>query len=71
MLDKDDGVWRMFSARRPGTEIWLLTALEDRNLNRIEPTYADEGARLLQVKDSVCDRRPGESRVNPDPRWQE
>ena len=55
-LDVDDGVWRMFSARKPGTsasELWLLTAIEDRNRNRIELTYADEGARLLSVKDSA------------------
>jgi RHS repeat-associated protein len=53
MVDKDDGCWRMFSAKRPRTNVWLLTAIEDRNRNRIELTYADEGARLLEVKDSA------------------
>jgi RHS repeat-associated protein len=54
-LDVDDGVWRMFSAQKPGAAnpTWILTAVEDRNRNRIELTYADEGARLLQVVDSA------------------
>ncbi len=52
-LDDDDGVWKLFSAARPDSGTWVLTALEDRNRNRIELTYAEDGRHLTEIRDSA------------------
>lgn len=51
-VDADDGVWHLFSEPDPRQAgFHLLTAVEDRNRNRISLTY-DEG-RLCEIKDSA------------------
>lgn len=49
-VDADDGTWRLFSAPVAGNR-YLLTAVEDRNRNRIALTYED--GRLAEIVDSV------------------
>jgi len=51
-VDADDGVWHMFSEVDPRDgAFYLLTAIEDRNRNRISLTYDD--GRLVEAKDST------------------
>jgi RHS repeat-associated protein len=50
-VDHDEGVWLIFSARFEHGKRYRLTAIEDRNKNRISITYEDE--RLVQIVDSV------------------
>ena len=51
-VDADDGLWHLFSEVDPrDASIHLLTAVEDRNRNRISLTYDD--GRLVEVKDSA------------------
>ena len=50
-VDADDGVWRIFSTTRPDGKSFRLTAIEDRNRNRISLTYEDD--RLIEVTDSA------------------
>src|SRR5262249_38212259 len=50
-VDASDGLWHLFSAPFDGGRHYRLTAIEDRNKNRIALTY-DEG-RLVEVKDSA------------------
>jgi RHS repeat-associated protein len=58
-VDADDGVWRLFSATEgvaatdgsSAGQVHLLTAIEDRNRNRIALTYDD--GRLVEVIDSA------------------
>jgi RHS repeat-associated protein len=50
-VDADDGVWHLFSASEDEGKRWRLTAIEDRNKNRIALTYDD--GRLVEVKDSA------------------
>jgi RHS repeat-associated protein len=67
-LDADDDLWRIFSVstegkrRRAGMspvldwcaqEAWLLTAVDDRNKNRIALTYDQDTLRLTTVTDSA------------------
>jgi RHS repeat-associated protein len=49
-LDADDGLWHLFSTSPDGRR-HRLTAIEDRNKNRIALTYEDD--RLVEIKDSV------------------
>ncbi len=68
VIDADDGVWRVFSVSTEGRrhergshpvlawcagEAYLLTAIEDRNKNRIELSYDEDTLCLAQVKDSA------------------
>lgn len=50
-VDADDGVWHLFSAEEDGGKRFRLTAVEDRNRNRIALTYED--GKLVEVKDSA------------------
>jgi RHS repeat-associated protein len=52
VLDKGDGIQRVFAAVDERARRWKLIALRDRNDNRIELTYDDAG-RLCEVIDSV------------------
>jgi RHS repeat-associated protein len=52
VLDKGDGVSRVFAAVDEAGTRWKLIELRDRNGNRIELTYDAEG-RLAEVTDSV------------------
>lgn len=51
VLDVDDGVQRHFAVPPAPVARWPLTALEDRNHNRIE--IGRDGERLTEVRDSV------------------
>src|SRR5262249_35292637 len=50
-VDANDGVWRVFSETFDAGKRWRLTAIDDRNRNRIGLTY--ENGRLVEVKDSA------------------
>lgn len=50
-VDADDGVWHLFSAVEDDGKRVRLTAIEDRNRNRIALTYDD--GRLVEVTDST------------------
>src|SRR5262249_13913124 len=50
-VDADDGLWHIFSAEEDGGQRFRLTAIEDRNRNRIALTYED--GRLCEIADSV------------------
>ncbi len=50
-VDAGDGCWHLFSEAFEDGRRWRLTAIEDRNKNRIAITYDD--GRLVEVKDSV------------------
>jgi RHS repeat-associated protein len=50
-VDADDGLWHLFSASEDEGKRWRLTAIEDRNRNRIALTYDD--GRLVELKDSA------------------
>ena len=50
-VDTDDGRWLLFSASEDEGRRWRLTAIQDRNKNRIALTYDD--GRLVEVTDSV------------------
>jgi RHS repeat-associated protein len=50
-LDADDGAWRLFSTTDGRGKRYRLTAIEDRNRNRIALTY--EKDRLIEVVDSA------------------
>ena len=50
-VDAGDGSWHLFSEAFDGGKRWRLTAIEDRNKNRIAITYDD--GRLVEVKDSA------------------
>src|SRR5262249_36050286 len=50
-VDADDGIWHVFSEPADGGRRYRLTALEDRNRNRIELTYDD--GKLVEIKDSA------------------
>ncbi|MFT3771923.1 MAG: DUF6531 domain-containing protein [Minicystis sp.] len=50
-VDADDGLWHIFSAATDEGKRFRLTAIEDRNKNRIALTYDD--GRLVEVKDSA------------------
>jgi YD repeat-containing protein len=52
VLDKGDGVLRVFAATDQAARRWRLIELRDRNENRIELTY-DEDGRLSEVIDSA------------------
>lgn len=50
-VDANDGVWRAFSESFDDGKRWRLTAIDDRNRNRIAVTYED--GRLAEIKDSA------------------
>lgn len=50
-VDADDGLWHLFSHADDDGRRFRLTAIEDRNKNRIALTYDD--GRLVEVKDSA------------------
>ncbi len=50
-VDAGDGCWHLFSEPFEDGRRWRLTAIEDRNKNRIAITYDD--GRLVEVEDSV------------------
>lgn len=50
-VDAGDGCWHLFSEAFDAGKRWRLTAIEDRNRNRIAITYDD--GRLVEVKDSA------------------
>ena len=50
-VDADDGVWHMFSAGDEAGKRFRLTAIQDRNKNRIALTYEDN--RLVEIVDSA------------------
>jgi RHS repeat-associated protein len=50
-VDADDGVWHLFSAADEGGRTYRLTAVEDRNRNRISITYDD--GKLAEIVDSA------------------
>jgi RHS repeat-associated protein len=50
-VDADDGLWHLFSAPDESGKRYKLTALEDRNKNRIALTYED--GRLVEATDSA------------------
>ncbi len=50
-VDANDDVWRIFSTSFDEGKTFRLTAIEDRNKNRIALTYGD--GRLVEVKDSA------------------
>ena len=50
-VDADDGLWHLFSAAEDEGKRYRLTAIEDRNRNRIALSY--EAGRLIEVKDSA------------------
>jgi RHS repeat-associated protein len=50
-VDADDDRWHLFSAAEDGGKRYRLTAVEDRNRNRIALTYDD--GRLVEIVDSV------------------
>jgi RHS repeat-associated protein len=50
-VDADDGIWHLFSAPDPDGSRYRLTAIEDRNRNRISFTYED--GRLVEITDSA------------------
>ncbi|APR75267.1 Rhs-family protein [Minicystis rosea] len=50
-VDADDGLWHLFSVAEDEGKRYRLTALEDRNRNRISLTYDD--GKLVEVKDSA------------------
>jgi RHS repeat-associated protein len=52
VLDKGDGLRRVFAAADESARRWQLIDLRDRNENRIELTY-DEDGRLREVRDSA------------------
>jgi len=47
-----DGVWRLFAQANAASTVWLMTAMEDRNGNRIALSY-DENGHLTAITDSV------------------
>jgi RHS repeat-associated protein len=51
-VDVDDGTWRLFAdAKDEQGDVLLLTAVEDRNKNRIQLTY--DNGRLVEITDSA------------------
>jgi RHS repeat-associated protein len=50
-VDANDDVWRIFSTSFDEGKTFRLTAIEDRNKNRIALTYGD--GKLVEVKDSA------------------
>jgi RHS repeat-associated protein len=50
-VDADDGCWRLFSEAYKDGRRFRLTAIEDRNRNRIALTY--DNGRLIEIKDSA------------------
>ena len=50
-VDADDGVWHLFSAGDEAGKKFKLTAIQDRNKNRIALTYEDN--RLVEIVDSA------------------
>ena len=50
-VDADDGLWHLFSAGDEAGKRFKLTAIQDRNKNRIAITYEDD--RLVEVVDSA------------------
>ena len=50
-VDADDGLWHLFSAGDEAGKRFRLTAIQDRNKNRIALTYEDD--RLVEVVDSA------------------
>ncbi len=50
-VDAEDGVWHLFSVPEEGGNRWRLSAIEDRNRNRIALTYED--GKLVQVNDTA------------------
>ncbi|WP_275938632.1 RHS repeat domain-containing protein [Sorangium cellulosum] len=73
LLDVGDGVKRRFSRIEDGGGRARLTAVEDRNGNRIALTYDEKTGRLVEVTDSagrrirLRDRTSGESRERRSP----
>ena len=50
-VDADDGLWHLFSVAEDDGQRFRLSAIEDRNRNRIALTYDD--GKLVEVKDSA------------------
>lgn len=63
-VDAEDGLWRLFSASEQEGKRFRLTAIEDRNRNRISLTY--ENGCLVEVQDSA--RRIVRFRSTPERR---
>ncbi len=51
LVDAEDGLWHIFSLGVEGGKRYRLTAIEDRNKNRITVVYED--GKLVEVKDSA------------------